>query len=425
MSQSVAASNACAVTTRAPRRTPSRVLYVSAAPPVPSKIGPARRNFHIIDQLARFYDVSVLSLGSERHAAMFGEAFRARVPRAHFAPYRGGTRQNFARKVWRTLANRCDFGPTREPALRRLCGEVAGDGAFDAIVLSSVLLRGLPLPAGVPIVGDTHNVEFDVLRRTAGSADAWGRRAYASAQWRATRREESRAARGVDLLMATSERDARVFGDELAVSDVEVVPNGIDLAEFAPASRAGQPGVILFSGLMSYYPNQQAVRWFLDRVFPTVLRHVPGATLVVAGAAPPRWLLDRAGARLRVTGAVPDMRPFLEEASVFVAPLRIGGGTRVKILEAQAVGRPVVSTAIGAEGLMARHGESILISDDPDVFAGHVRDVLTDDGLAGRIADEGRRGVVRHYDWNHIGDHMQRLLQRRAGLVARPDAPPR
>ncbi len=398
----------------------SRILYVSAPAPVPSKIGPARRNFHILEQLTRFFEVSVLALGSDADADLFARAF-SRVPSRFIAP-RPGPRRKFARKVWRTLRNRCDFVPTLEPRFRRACVDLMQHESFDAIVLSCVLLRDLPLPVDIPVIADTHNVEFDVLRRTAASADSWIRRQYAQRQFHATLLEEQRSANSVDLLLATSDRDERVFRNELAISNTAVVPNGVDLSEFTAATRPGEPGVILFSGLMSYYPNQQAVRWFLDHVFPLVLRRVPTATFVVAGAAPPRWLLDRASPKVRVTGLVPDMRPFLEQASVFVAPLRIAGGTRVKILEAQATGRPVVSTSAGAEGLDAADGESILIADDANAFADHVVRALTDERLGAHLASKGLSHVMRHHDWNQIGEHLSGLLQTRAGLVPRHDA---
>lgn len=407
---------------RVPAR-PSRLLYISSAPPVPSKIGPARRNFHVIEQLARFYDVTVLSLGSPDHAARFADVFGARVPHTHFAPSRRTWLHKVTWKVYRTLRSKCDYAPAGDPALQHLCAAVARRGSHDAVFLSNALLHTLPLPPGVPVVGDTHNVEFDLLRRMAASSEGWARRVYARRQSRATRCEEHLAANKVALLLATSERDRRVFENELAAPRVEVVPNGIDLEEFRPAVGVGEPGMILFSGLMSYFPNQQAIRWFLDHVFPLVLRHVPHATLVVAGAAPSRWLRDQAGDRVRVTGAVADMRPFLEAARVFVAPLLTGGGTRVKILEAQAAGRPVVSTSIGAEGLGARHGESILLADDPEAFARSVVATLNDPALAGRLAAEGERHVAAHHDWRRIGERLAGLLRDRIGLTPRVGAP--
>lgn len=402
-----------------PLKGRSRILYIAAASPVPSKIGPARRNFHIIDQLSRFYDVSVLSLGSACDAAMFSVEMGNRVPVSRFAPVRPGSRRKFARKVWRTLTNRCDFLPALEPQLQRECANITTIGCFEAIVLSTVMLSSLPLPEGVPVIGDTHNVDFDVLRRMSRSADSWLRRIHASAQWQATRRTERRGAHRVSLLLTTSVRDREVFQRELDVSNVAVIPNGIDLTEFRFAEGPGEPGVILFSGLMAYYPNQQAVRWFLDHVFPSVQRRYPTATFVVAGAAPPRWLRARACERVHVTGLVTDMRPYFARASVVVAPLFVAGGTRVKILEAQAMGRPVVATSMGAEGLDARHGESILLADSPTNFADGVVQLLADPLLAARLAMEGRRHVSQRYDWNRIGEQLGTLLHTRLGLEPR------
>jgi glycosyltransferase involved in cell wall biosynthesis len=287
-----------------------------------------------------------------------------------------------------------------------------------------VLLQRLPLAGGVPVIADTHNVEFDVLRRTAALADSWIRRRYATWQMAAMRDEEERCGRAVDLILATSERDRRVFEEELGLRRVAVIPNGIDLGEFEPDGTPPSPGTIVFSGLMSYYPNQQAVRWFLDEIFPLIVRRAPAAHFVVAGAAPPAWLRARASDRVDVTGRVPDIRPYLRAASVVVVPLRIGGGTRVKILEAQAMRRPVVSTTIGAEGLGLTHGESILFADDAKEFADRVVGLLSDASQAARIAANGWAHAASKFSWNDIGERLSELLQSSIGLTARSDPLP-
>src|ERR1039457_3783025 len=251
-------------------RRPSRVLYITHTSPVPAKLGPSRRHYHILDQLSRFYEVHLLSLGKQSEADMFDSIFADRVAGFDYALTRPITRQRpatkFLRKVWRTLTSRCDFLPVLQPNLRRLCKETTSSGSFDAIILSSILLRGLPLPEGVPIIGDTHNVEFDVLNRTAMLAETFVRRKYAQWQAVSTFREERRCGRKVDLLLATSERDRRVFEEQLGVKNVAVIPNGVDITEFSPSKSPGESGTMLFTGLMTYYPNQQAVRWFLNEV---------------------------------------------------------------------------------------------------------------------------------------------------------------
>ncbi|MEP7001612.1 MAG: glycosyltransferase [bacterium] len=395
----------------------SRILYITSSSPVPAKLGPARRNYHILQQLCRYYDVAHLSLGSRSDEQMYAREFAERVVDHAFVAPRAGPRRKAAQRVWRTITGRCDFTPVLDEGLHAACSRLTA-ARFDAIVLSCVLLRGLPLPMHIPVVGDTHNVDFDVHRQTASNATTFTRRLYSQLQWRSTRRAERRCGGNVDLLLATSEHDRGVFQDQLHLRDVGLVPNGIDLREFQPTATAGEPGVILFTGLMSYYPNQQAVRWFLDSIFPTILRRHPGARFVVGGASPPSWLLARRSQHVEVTGAVPDMRPHLARASVVVVPLLIGGGTRVKILEASAMNRAVVSTSLGAQGLGMQHGKDIFTADDADSFADCVVRGLGDPAGAARIAHAAREHVRRHFDWDRIGDGLAGILDDRLQLVS-------
>ena len=399
---------------------PSRVLFVSGARLVPAKLGPARRNHHLIDQLCRFYDVSVLSLGTPACASIFAATLPHSVTRARFVAAACPRTVSFIYKLWQTARGRCDFLPALAPELHKGCAALTSRHRFDAVILSSALLRRLPLPAGVPVISDAHNVEFDVLRRMAVTADSLCRRQYARRQRTITEREERENAQSVELMLAASERDRELFRHHLQVAAVEVVPNGIDVSEFRPVPTTGRAPVIVFTGLLSYYPNQHAVRWFLNEVFPQVLRRVPTARLVIGGAAPPRWLKAKQhDVHVEITGEVPDMRPILARAAVVVAPLHIGGGTRVKILEALAMAKPVVSTSIGAEGLGLEHGQSILIGDDAESFAAHVVSLLVDAERGAHLAARGRRQVLQRFDWDQIGDHLQQLLAARFGLVAR------
>lgn len=400
---------------------PSRVLYISYTSPVPAKIGPSRRHFHVLTQLLRFYDVQVLSLGTKTQSAMFGREFGDKVIRFDYAKTHGSFAAKLFFKSWLNLTLRCDWLPSRNRSLRKLCRSVIEEGRFDAIILSGCLLNRLPLPCGIPIIADTHNVEFEVLARAAAFADTFVRRLYARFQRPWTLREEKRCALKADLVLATSEGDKDKFERTLNIPNVAVVPNGVDVAEFYPHEGSTEPGEILFTGLMSYYPNRQAIRWFLDSVYPKIRQALPSARLTVAGANPPRWLLARRSLEVRVTGVVPDMRPYFQRARVVIVPLMIGGGTRVKILEAQAMARPVVSTSLGAEGLNVT-SSSIVLADDADAFASNVVRLLTDATFALHVAMEGRRLVVREYAWDHIGDRLETILAERIGLIAKERA---
>jgi glycosyltransferase involved in cell wall biosynthesis len=401
----------------------SRVLFISGPALVPAKIGPARRNHHILQQLSRFYDVTVIATGAPEDADLIRSSCDGRVAKLILVPMSRRIHERFLLKIWRTATGRCDYLPALQPELHAVCAKIARPGSFDAIVLSSVFLGGLPLPIDTPVIVDNHNVEFDIHRRTAALKGPLARRLYAACQFWPTRREERRHGSRAHLSLATSARDQELLEQTIQLERVAIVPNGIDLAEFRPHAPTSSP-VILFSALMSYYPNQQGIRWFLDSVLPRVRREVPNARVVIAGASPPKWLTARRDAGVDVTGAVVDMRPQIAGASVVVVPLKIGGGTRVKILEAQAMERPVVSTTIGAEGLAQCHGETILLGDDEESFAAHVVRLLKDRLTATRIARGGRLHVVQHFDWDRIGKELSLLLNTRVGLSADEDVAP-
>ena len=203
-----------------------RVLYVSYAPPVPARLGPARRHYHLLDQLARFYDVHLLSLGTAADKDAVVAQFGDRVAGFEFVPLRRVALRRIWSRISRTLAGLCDFQPVLEPALRARCRQLTSPPAFDAILLSSALLRPLRLPRGVPIVADTHNVEFDVLRRAAALSDRFLVRQYARLQWRAMRRQERWCGHRVHLFLATSDRDRGILERELGSRTWPSSPTG-------------------------------------------------------------------------------------------------------------------------------------------------------------------------------------------------------
>ncbi|HEC35785.1 MAG TPA: glycosyltransferase [Anaerolineae bacterium] len=203
--------------------------------------------------------------------------------------------------------------------------------------------------------------------------------------------------------LACSEQDAAIIRRDAPNAPGLVIPNGADLSKFIPSGRprSSEP-TILYMGSMNYYPNVDAVQFFFAEMHASVQRAVPDVRVQIVGHAPPPQI-QRLGnlPGVEVTGTVPDPRPYYEQASVFIVPLRLGGGTRLKIIEAMAMGLPVVSTTIGAEGLDIHPGADILIADDAALFTSEVLRLLSDRDLARRIAEGGRR-LARRYDWNEL-----------------------
>jgi hypothetical protein len=200
--------------------------------------------------------------------------------------------------------------------------------------------------------------------------------------------------------LACSEKDAQLIRRDAPEVPMVVIPNGVDLSTFVPSRHLeSQCPTLLYVGAMDYYPNSDAVQFFIKTMYEPLRRAVVNLRVQVVGHTPPpdiRQLAELPG--VEVTGSVPDVRPYYEQATVFIVPLRLGGGTRLKIVEAMAMGLPVVSTTIGAEGLDVRPGEDILIADDAASFTDAVLRLLKDADLRDRIA-EGGQVLARRYDW--------------------------
>jgi glycosyltransferase involved in cell wall biosynthesis len=203
-----------------------------------------------------------------------------------------------------------------------------------------------------------------------------------------------------------------------AYARVSLVPNAVDLARYGGWHGDPQPDTLIFSGSLSYSANYDALRWFLAAVFPCIQRAVPDVRLRVTGSTEG---IDRAGlpggGAVEYTGYVDDVRPLVASSWVSVVPLRHGSGTRLKILEAMALGTPVVSTAKGAEGLSVTPGEDIILRDDPDGFARGVVELLQSSEHRRRLADAGRLLVRARYDWQVVGAEIRALAAGAIGVV--------
>jgi sugar transferase (PEP-CTERM/EpsH1 system associated) len=203
--------------------------------------------------------------------------------------------------------------------------------------------------------------------------------------------------------LACSEQDAAIINRDVPEMPSLVIPNGVDLSTFVPSglSRSEEP-TLLYVGSMDYYPNIDAVQFFFDSMYKTIRQVVPNVCVQIVGHAPPREIQELANLPgVQVTDTVPDVRPYYEQATMLIVPLRLGGGTRLKIVEAMAMGLPVVSTTVGAEGLDVRSGENILIADDAASFADDILQLLSDLDLCNRIA-EGGRILAHRYDWKEL-----------------------
>ncbi len=231
-----------------------------------------------------------------------------------------------------------------------------------------------------------------------------------SARWRLpiTRRFERFMFAPFDRAVVISAADRDMLLELQSGLAVEVIPNGIDLARFHPREDQREPETLLFVGNYAYPPNQDAARILVETLLPQVRRAFPEARLQIVGSNPPAWLQDMAGDGIDVTGHVPDVAPYLAKASIFVCPLRFGAGLKNKILEALAMGIPVLATPISLEGIDAVNGESALEASLEQMAAKSIA-LLKDAGLRQRLAKRGRELIEAKYSWAHTADQYERL----------------
>lgn len=258
---------------------------------------------------------------------------------------------------------------------------------FDFI--HSAVLAPTQIP--VPSVMFTHNVESDIFERHAKVNSNPLARWVWRGQWRKMHRFEGAALRRFDRVIAVSDVDKERFSAKYDHADVDTIATGVDL-NFFPYRRQGQPGRIVFTGSMDWMANQDCIAFFMDEIWPHITRKIPDASMTVVGRAPPERLVARARGleNWEFSGFVDDVRPYIHRASVYVIPLRVGGGTRLKVFEAMASGCPVVSTAIGVEGLDLTDGVHYLNAETEQEFADATCRVLNDPALADKLATAAR-----------------------------------
>ena len=308
-----------------------------------------------------------------------------------------------------------DRTPAGLAAVQAVCARADVDLVVFDFVHSAVLL---PPVLRCPAVCFTHNVEAEIFARHAQQAADPLRRWVWSSQQRKMDRFEAAALRRFARVVAVSERDARFFRERHRIGAAEVIPTGVDLDFFdwrlPPPVDPAQPPRVVFTGSMDWAANVDGVQFFLAEVWPRVLAARPDARFVVVGRHPPPALqaAARAQRNVELTGFVDDVRPYVHAAQVFVIPLRVGGGTRIKAFEAMAMGCPVVSTSIGIEGLDAEPGRHFAGRDDAASFADAVLALIGDAGERERLSREARTLVEQRFGHREVARVFEAICER-------------
>jgi sugar transferase (PEP-CTERM/EpsH1 system associated) len=401
-----------------------KILWVKAGGLVPPDTGGKIRSYHILRELARGHSITFFSFygahANDSHSQLENVFARVvTVPLDLPEP-----------KSFREL---CDYGLRllgREPyniskycrpnvrhELRRLLNQES----FDAIVCDFVIAAGaIPWEVATPKILFTHNVESVIWQRHYQVAKNPLWKALSWREWRTMETAERRYLSGADHVLTVSEDDRQYFSEFVDAAKLSVIPTGADTEFLSPTQELETPNSLVFTGSMDWLPNEDGMIYFIKEILPLMRQEVPELSLTIVGRNPTQRLkeLAAATANVHLTGWVEDIRPYLSQAAVCVVPLRIGGGTRLKIFEAMSMAKAIVSTTIGAEGLPVRPGEHLVIADEPKRFAESTLALLRDVQRRRSMGLAARELVVQNYSWRMVAKRFADIL---AAVVAKYD----
>jgi glycosyltransferase involved in cell wall biosynthesis len=379
-----------------------KIAFVTPYLPYPLDAGGKIRSFHLLQGLGRAHEVDVYTV-HHGETPDVPSALRASCRSVFSAPLQDGNGSwprvaNAVRPFMQTIAH------FRTPAtLAEIRGRLAA-GRYELLVADELCMTPYVAGLGGRKLAARQKIEHQHHAALAARRPHGPRRLLEAFDLARLRRFERRAMARVDAAVCCSEPDANLLHALSPSVPVAVVANGVDPDHFQPLPEAKGPPTLAFLGTLDYPPNLDALDHFFRAIHPRLVALLPDLRLRIVGRNPAREVQGYASRPgVSVSGSVPDVRPHLAEAGALVVPLRVGGGTRIKILEALAAARPVVSTTVGAEGLELRDGEHLLIADEPEAFAKACVRLLEDAALRRRLVGAGRRLVVERYAWSRQG----------------------
>jgi sugar transferase (PEP-CTERM/EpsH1 system associated) len=406
-----------------------RILWLKTELLHPVDKGGKIRTYNMLKHLKREHHVTYLTLDD-------GTAPTSAVPDATEychelirVPHR--TRPKFSLGFYGELLTNL-FSPLpyfmkkyHSPAMQKTIEAALAKEEFDVLVCDFLQpSSNVPENIRVPTVLFQHNVESMIWKRHYEIQKNPLKKAYLYNQWRKTWNYEKSACRRFDLVVAVSAADEEQMRNEFNLKRAEAVPTGVDVDYFRPRNTEAQDtNNIVFTGSMDWLPNEDAMQFFISEVLPLIKAKNPNATFTIVGRNPYPSLIElgQRDPSVVVTGRVDDVRPYLERASVYVVPIRIGGGTRLKIYEAMAMEKPVVSTTVGAEGLPVRDGEELLLADTPEHFAEAVSELLTSPHAGRALGVRAAAAVRQQFGWEQVASRFAQLCEAAREVKDRSD----
>jgi len=392
------------------------ILFLSPRLPLPADTGGKIRTFNILKQIAKTNHVHLLCFSFERTDQDHMGNFKELGVQMTLVPVDEPT---ILEKISGVLFKSIPFSIAKynSSRMRQEIEKILKTRSFDAVHVDHLhMAHYKDCFKDIPCMLDEHNVEYKLLERCAQHEGSLIKKFFYQQQSDKMRVFEGQKTKEFNAVFACSSEDQKILSDLTSgMAPLHVIANGVDTAYF-DTSGSGQDKLqeedaIVFTGSMDWLPNDDAITYFCGKILPLIWQKKETVKFYVVGKNPSTAVKDLASRdpRVIVTGRVDDVRPYIRRSGVFIVPLRIGGGTRLKILEAMSMGKAVVSTSIGAEGIEYTDGKNILLGDEPQDFADKVLLLLNDPQRSQSIGLEARQFVCGRYDWNIIGQTLKRI----------------
>ncbi|MCS6285469.1 MAG: glycosyltransferase [Nitrospira sp.] len=394
-----------------------KVLFLSQIVPYPPHGGVLQRGYNLVRELGREVKVHLLAFvhpdvlptdAALQDSRVALEKFCEAVEYFPLWPKKSPVHRVAGLAAGILSASPFSVLAHRSAAFQRRVSELVASKKFDVIHVDTIALaQFLDRRWAIPTVLTHHNIESQLMERRAGAETGLLARLYLRRETQKLLAYEGKVSGTFNVNVFVSQPDERLLAERVSGLCTAIVPNGVDVEYFLPAQGHDAPALI-YTGGMNMFANRDAVMFFLSDIWPLIRTRVPGVRFFAVGQDPPKELsaLAERDPQVVVTGYVTDVRPLVRDASVYVVPLRVGGGTRLKVLDAMAMGKAMVSTSIGCEGLDVRPDEHLLVADTPEQFADRTVALLEDKNRRFSLGCAARELVERRYSWRTIGGQL-------------------
>jgi glycosyltransferase involved in cell wall biosynthesis len=398
-----------------------KILWVSQNIPYPPKTGVLQRNYNLLREASRVADVYLVAVHkkniipsgfnlseAKKELGKFCKAIKIvdlPIESSKYVFYLTILKSLFTKDPFSINWIKCN---RMADAIKKLTDEVA----FDVVHFDTISLAAYhSLADNIPKVLNHHNIESHLILRRVLLERNPLKRLYYYLEGKKLERYESRVCPQFDMNFTVSDLDKKRLTALAPNSCVDVIANGVDVEYFSPGDIQEIHGSLIMVSGMNWYPNRDAVQYMYDEIWPLLVDSYPDISWIIVGASPPQKLLDLASrdSRVTVTGFVDDVRPYLAKAQIYLCPMRDGGGTRLKILDALSMQKAIVGTTMAYEGIAVTPEKNVLVANTPSEFVSQIGRLLHDNETRQRIGKEGRQFVIKNYSWRVIGDKLNQI----------------